>query len=271
MNLKIHNVEKQTENWLRLHNCIITSAEDADFIIYENVGDNIPVDRLFLQYGTDKLVFILSGDTQHVKHLGKWLVNNTDLHNHQIWMSNPRVQKQTYKFNCTRKFIGSFKGTIWQTPSRQILNKLYELQGWNIINYDYWNTVTNKQNQYNEMISLTKESVFTLCPKGNGKSSMRIVEAMSVGSIPILIDDDTNPFDGEFNNLCIRLSSNNVEDFAKKVIPENYKHQMYKCFCYFNDVIYRDYKYNLQNWTVCSGFSYKIIDILKQWKLKQGV
>ena len=37
-------------------------------------------------------------------------------------------------------------------------------------------------------------SKLCLCPKGNGNSSMRIVEALACGSVPVLINDFSRPF-----------------------------------------------------------------------------
>jgi hypothetical protein len=41
-----------------------------------------------------------------------------------------------------------------------------------------------------EFIDITSRSVFTLCPRGYGRSSFRLYEAMALGSIPIYIWDD---------------------------------------------------------------------------------
>ena len=40
--------------------------------------------------------------------------------------------------------------------------------------------------QYNQIMS---ESVFSLCPAGAGPNSLRLWEAMSVGSIPVILSD----------------------------------------------------------------------------------
>jgi len=41
-----------------------------------------------------------------------------------------------------------------------------------------------------EFIDVTSRSVFTLCPRGYGRTSFRLYEAMNLGSIPVYIWDD---------------------------------------------------------------------------------
>jgi hypothetical protein len=41
-----------------------------------------------------------------------------------------------------------------------------------------------------EFIDITSRSVFTLCPRGYGRSSFRLYEALALGSIPVYIWDD---------------------------------------------------------------------------------
>ena len=45
-----------------------------------------------------------------------------------------------------------------------------------------------------EAIMFNTNSTFVLCPRGNGPSSMRLVEAMGCGAIPVLLDDWSAPF-----------------------------------------------------------------------------
>jgi len=49
-------------------------------------------------------------------------------------------------------------------------------------------------------------STFVLCPKGNGPSSIRVLEAMAAGAIPILIDDYTLPFEDTLCDFAVRWS-----------------------------------------------------------------
>ena len=49
-------------------------------------------------------------------------------------------------------------------------------------------------------------STFVLCPRGNGPSSIRVLEAMAAGAIPILIDDYTTPFEDKLCDFAVRWS-----------------------------------------------------------------
>lgn len=66
-----------------------------------------------------------------------------------------------------------------------------------------------------EFIDIMSRSVFTLCPRGYGRSSFRLYEAMALGSIPIYIWDDMEwlPYKDKLNwdEFSIRI---NVKDIG---------------------------------------------------------
>lgn len=47
-------------------------------------------------------------------------------------------------------------------------------------------------------------SVFQLTPRGNGPSSMRLMEAMVAGALPVMIDDWTHPFGDPLCDFAVR-------------------------------------------------------------------
>ena len=50
-------------------------------------------------------------------------------------------------------------------------------------------------------------SNFPLCPKGKGNSSMRIIESIACGAIPILIDDFSAPYGFDYSQFCLVFDS----------------------------------------------------------------
>ena len=56
-------------------------------------------------------------------------------------------------------------------------------------------------------LELLTTSVFALCPRGNGPSSIRFVEAIASGAIPVLIGDWTTPFDEDLCGFVVRWST----------------------------------------------------------------
>jgi len=63
-------------------------------------------------------------------------------------------------------------------------------------------------NQYAEMM---RDSLFIVCPRGMGASSMRLYEAMRAGRVPVIISDDWVPPEGiSWNRCSIRLAEKDV-------------------------------------------------------------
>jgi len=54
---------------------------------------------------------------------------------------------------------------------------------------------------------LLKTSTFALCPRGGGPSSIRVVEAMAFGAIPVMVDDLTTPYDEDLSDFVVRWST----------------------------------------------------------------
>jgi hypothetical protein len=68
---------------------------------------------------------------------------------------------------------------------------------------------------------LMARSVFSLCPRGLGRASFRLYEALSVGSIPVYIWDDVEwlPYRDElpWDEFCISVRVDEVESIAERV------------------------------------------------------
>ena len=62
-----------------------------------------------------------------------------------------------------------------------------------------------REKMVQRMANLAASSTFALCPRGNGGSSMRLIEAMGGGALPVLLDDWTTPF-GEVCRCTRRLA-----------------------------------------------------------------
>jgi hypothetical protein len=62
-------------------------------------------------------------------------------------------------------------------------------------------------------------SIFALCPRGYGKSSFRIMEAIHFGAIPVYISDEfVTPYHSPFNSFCIQVGVDyNLFDLLRDV------------------------------------------------------
>ena len=98
-----------------------------------------------------------------------------------------------------------FKGTIWNGMREKMYDAFVNKPKCAIKkNNDYWKwrceslikpTQSDLEDTAYESYYALTNSKLCLCPKGNGNSSMRIVEALACGSIPILINDFSAPLD----------------------------------------------------------------------------
>jgi hypothetical protein len=110
------------------------------------------------------------------------------------------------------------------------------------------------QQDLNNFLNITSRSIFSLCPRGYGKSSFRLYEVMQLGSIPVFIfDDKWIPFEDEidWNDFSVLLHINDLSrlDEILSSFTEEKINQMQ------NNL----YKYWIENFTMESIFK-KILD-----------
>ncbi len=100
---------------------------------------------------------------------------------------NPQVFEK-YK-NNKKHILCSFVGSITHNCRQIMVDKLSNIDDISIIANNEWTNQidVNKQEAF---LQVTSSSKFTLCPRGYGKTSFRLYEALKLGSIPIYIYDD---------------------------------------------------------------------------------
>ena len=82
--------------------------------------------------------------------------------------------------SCKKEYLVNFCGRMETHEIRQEMKR--ELYKENYIFKEYLDSLA-----YSEII---EKSYFTLCPRGYGKTSFRLYEAMQLGSVPIYISDE---------------------------------------------------------------------------------
>lgn len=285
----------------------VSRVDDADYIIYESNGDPVHVImKIKATFPKNKLVFILSGDqSQHIDNDCIWFTNavlSSGLARRQIqvFVTNPAIFKYYDKnikdrgvIEFKKRYIDVyFKGTIWSgmredmynhfTKSNQMSIKCYIQK-----NNDYWSWRLNNQNKPThaeieqeayKTYEIMEGALLCLCPKGNGNSSMRIVEAIACGAVPVLINDFSAPFGNSWEESGVALAFDtkvhtwdHIYDECCKLIgdKERLEKMQKKGQEYFKDFIYGDARLpkfkmyeNLD--TVAFGFSNLILDKLRQ-------
>jgi hypothetical protein len=307
--LKLGFLSPISGEWFHLHSDKIEMAktiDEAKYILFESNGDPIPlIMKIKAKYPKNKLVFILSGDlSAQIDNECIWFTNAVKpsglaLKQTQIFVSNPaifkfyeamQIQSDSNIYASKGKFIMNreieiyFKGTIWSGMRTDMYNYFKDKPKCKIIeNNKYWDwrmnpfiKPTQKQLEENAFESYGEilQSKICLCPKGNGNSSMRIIEALACGSIPVLINDFSSPFGNAWEEFGFSFDTTIhsweyiyakcgelLNDETKIIALQK------KGFEYFKNVIYGDARlpgfkiYNDLN-TVCFGFSNLIVEKL---------
>jgi hypothetical protein len=265
--LKILPIENSTQSWLIKESCDIVKDPDfADFIIFEKTGDPEheinSLKKKFNKY-LHKLVFILSGDVDFSDNISIWFCSSLKPNNKnkfQIYTLNPRIYKLDPELK-PKKIKGFFSGTIWNTPERQYLKNLSN--NWVIEEHNWWGADKNFQSKLSKYTyDMMRSSYYTLCPRGKGLSSMRVSEALACGSIPILINDKSNPFYENYGDIPIRIPKSEIPNLNNIIdsLENPSKKELSNCLMFYKSNICKN---NITTWTVCSGFSHKIISTLK--------
>lgn len=307
--IKIGVLSKISSEWLNLHSNIIQCVTDintADYIIFESNGDPINVImNIKLHYPKNKLVFILSGDQSiHIDNECIWFSNaikSSGLADKQtqIFVTNPAIYK-FYNSNSNSNSISInqrpcdiyFKGTIWLGMRTEMYNYFKNKNNCIIVeNNNYWSwringayspSQTDIENTAYETYRQMLKCKLVLCPKGNGNSSMRIIEAIACGAIPVLIDDFSNPFNIDWHNVGLVFNTkidtwDTIYNKCQNLInsPEKMHQLQQKGQEFFENYIYCDSKFYDKNNknnnykdinTVAYGFSTLIINKLVEMK-----
>lgn len=216
---------RNCESLLRSHPKIevVSNLEAADFVFYWSWGDDAKI-CFDLSFPVQKpWLADITGDKCWIPEQN----NPTDLffttnvhpnpfkpcHQFQVPYSYRRFSdgKNLPNTDTKRDLLASFQGSFNTNPKRR---ELLKFQSSDIVirEQDGWNH-PDSERIIKEHDDLMLRSKFTFCPVGIGLSSIRVIEAIFHGSIPILIGDWTNPFDSMLS-FSIRRDFENLQDIV---------------------------------------------------------
>lgn len=111
-----------------------------------------------------------------------------------------------YRFNVERKIFGSFIGGLNHPVRKEMISTLSDKKY----------LLSTRKTPIKEYCEVMQKSTFALCPRGYGKTSFRICEALQYGAIPVYISDDfILPFNKDFNEYGVLVSNNEVKNLDK--------------------------------------------------------
>lgn len=105
----------------------------------------------------------------------------------------------------------------------------------------YWTETVPKKN-LTLFTTLTCKSKFTLCPRGYGKSSFRLYEAIQLGSVPVYISDSHYlPWADEldWSEFCVLIKPEQINDL--KTILSSYSDNQIKKMVNTGQKLYNEY------------------------------
>jgi hypothetical protein len=117
---------------------------------------------------------------------------------------------------------------------------------------DFYFSVKNwsfdvEQNELDNFIDITSRSKFTLCPRGYGKSSFRLYEAIQMGSIPVYVTDyEWLPWRNEidWNESIVSINTNQIGGLKDIILNTDYESKkenlkrIYKNYLTYDSVYY---------------------------------
>lgn len=277
--------------WANYFNNINISNElnnDCDFYIFESNGDPIHyINHLKQILPNNKLVFILNGDqSSTIDNECIWFSNAVKpsglcKYQTQIFVYNPSILKYNY-VERNKTIDVFFKGTIWDGMRTEMFEYFKNKPNFTMKKYnEYWDwfiqTRPNLQQLEQKSFEFYNEianSKISLCPKGNGNSSQRIIESLACKSVPVLINDNSKPFGYDWSDFCLvffteKHSWEYIENQILQLLNNEKKllEMQEKGFLFYKNVICKDLK-NIPLYTqpkhVSYGFSSLIVDKLQE-------
>lgn len=110
--------------------------------------------------------------------------------------------KHRFAYNGERDLFANFIGKITHPIRQQVIDAVKGNSKYKI------NTSTVELEEYCKILS---RSIYTLCPRGYGRTSFRIMEAIQYGSIPVYISDEfIEPHGMLFDAYGIKINSNEI-------------------------------------------------------------
>ncbi len=144
-----------------------------------------------------------------------------------------------YKRETNKDIFCSFVGSITHPIRQQMVSVLNGNNKYHL-SYKQWTDKVINSDMENFM-DITSRSIFTLCPRGYGRNSFRMYEAMQLGSIPVYIfDEDWRPFKDDVNwdefAVSIHTSQiNSIDSILSNISSDKIKQMSGNSIKVYND------------------------------------
>lgn len=176
---------------------------------------------------------LTTNDLKDELNLNPWHLIASNAEND--WLNKGMVIKQMKQKKYLFSFIGAYN-RYYRSDIRLKLNHLFKNKEniffklknvWTlneiVCNHQIYNKsfdlsqLINKSKKFNDILS---DSVFSLCPEGTGPNTIRLWESMSVGSVPVLFENDwVKPEidDFDWDSLAVTIKNDEISDLEEKL------------------------------------------------------
>ena len=125
-----------------------------------------------------------------------------------------------FQFNLPRNLFANFIGRVTHNIRSKMIKALPKSK-------DLY--ISEHKHNMQDYCRIIARSTFTLCPRGYGQTSFRILEAMQYGSIPVYISDvHLLPHNIPFYTYGVQVKESeigNLMEILKAITPEEIKHK----------------------------------------------
>ncbi len=298
--IKVYLVNPISNIWVHHYSFlqVVPNVNTANYILCETNGDPIysilQIKKQIPFIHHHKIIFILSGDqNSHIDENCVWYTcaikpTGLERYQRQIFVTNPAIFRYSNPIKQIdiyqpRAIDIYFKGSIWSGMRTEMKEALEIYPNVMIEDFtSYWDWRFQKERTQKEiedkafeLYDTLKNVKLSLCPKGNGNSSMRIIESIACGAIPVLINDFSAPFGFDYSKFCLvfdteKDSYETIYEECMKLINDKERYELYKKrgYHFYRKIVLADFRYlpfsDYQDVnTVCYGFSSFIVnDIL---------
>lgn len=133
----------------------------------------------------------------------------------------PQIKPQPWPDHT--RYLWSFKGDFSTHACRQQLSTLKSdvsyVEDTHLVSYlnmTMQTAAAEREHFFNSYIQLMADSAFSVCPRGEGPSSMRIFESMRAGRAPVIISDTwTPPPFVKWDECSLRVSEDQMMDLTQ--------------------------------------------------------
>lgn len=157
--------------------------------------------------------------------------------------------------NEKKTIFCSFVGSRTHTIRQQLIERWSDDEDF-IFASQGWQESVPKKN-LTIFKTLTIKSKFTLCPRGYGKSSFRMYEAIQLGSVPVYVSDSHYlPWadDLDWSEFCVLIKPNQINDL--KNILLSYSEDKINNMVKRGQELYNDY-FSLEG--MCKQIAYRLL------------